>query len=158
MTNDTKQWCVLIPCSTTETWAVPQNCLAEIMTLNTDTALPPDEVNWRGRTVPVLDFGSDDGSLWREPHRGAGLVAIFLGLRGEGCEYWGVAVRGEGLKVVSLSPEEVERLVKEGQVVVTRRGDENRKIMKITEMGDSAKRYSGTLGTGIFNLRTRRKR
>jgi hypothetical protein len=108
MTNDTKQWCVLIPCSATETWAVPQNCLAEIMTLNTDTALPPDEVTWRGRTVPVLDFGSDDGSLWREPHRGAGLVAIFLGLRGEGCEYWGVAVRGEGLRVVGLSPEEVE--------------------------------------------------
>ena len=108
MTDDAKQWCVLIPCSNTETWAVPQNCLAEIMTLKTDTALPPDEVNWRGRTVPVLDFGSDDGSLWREPHRGAGLVAIFLGLRGEGCEYWGVAVRGEGLKVVSLSPEEVE--------------------------------------------------
>ena len=37
-----------------------------------------------------------------------GLVAIFLGLKGEGCEYWGVAVRGEGLRVVSLSPEEVE--------------------------------------------------
>jgi hypothetical protein len=108
MTDDTKQWCVLIPCSNTETWAVPQNCLAEIMTLNVDTALPPDEVHWRGRTVPVLDFGSDDGSLWREPHRGTGLVAIFLGLRGEGCEYWGVAVRGEGLKVVSLSPEKVE--------------------------------------------------
>lgn len=108
MTDDAKQWCVLIPCSSTETWAVPQNCLAEIMTLNVDTALPPDEVNWRGRTVPVLDFGSDDGSLWREPHRGTGLVAIFLGLRGEGCEYWGVAVRGEGLKVVSLAPEEVE--------------------------------------------------
>jgi len=78
------------------------------MTLNVDTALPPDEVSWRGRTVPVLDFGRDDGSLWRGQHRGIGLVAIFLGLRGEGCEYWGVAVRGKGLKVVSLSPEEVE--------------------------------------------------
>jgi hypothetical protein len=110
MTDDTKQWCVLIPCSHTETWAVPQNCLAEIMTLNVDTALPPDEVRWRGRAVPVLDFGSDDGSLWREPNRGTGLVAIFLGLRDEGCEYWGVAVRGAGLKVVSLSPEKVENM------------------------------------------------
>jgi hypothetical protein len=107
MTDNTKRWCVLIPCSKTETWAVPQNCLAEIVTLYTDTALPPKEVNWRGRTVTVLDFGSDDGSHWREPRRGAGLVAIFLGLRGEGCEYWGVAVRGEGLRVVSLLPEEV---------------------------------------------------
>ena len=108
MTDNTKRWCVLIPCSRTETWAVPQNCLAEIVTLQTDTVLPPEEVSWRGRTVPVLDLGSDDGSHWRAPHRGAGLVAIFLGLRGEGCEYWGVAVRGEGLRVVSLLPEEVE--------------------------------------------------
>jgi len=108
MSDNTKRWCVLLPCSSTETWAVPQNCLGEIVTLHTDTALPPDEITWRGRTVPVLDFGSDDGSLWREPRRGAGLVAIFLGLKGEGCEYWGVALRGQGLRVVSLSPEEVE--------------------------------------------------
>jgi chemotaxis signal transduction protein len=87
---------------------VPQNCLAEILTLPTDVVQPPAEVTWRGRTVPVLDFGSEDGTVWRESGRGAGLVAIFLGLKGEGCEYWGVAIRGEGLRVVSLSPEEVE--------------------------------------------------
>ncbi len=110
MSDITKRWCVLIPCSRTETWAVPQNCLGEIVTLYTDTVLPPDEVNWRGCTVPVLDLGSDDGSLWREPSRGAGLVAIFLGLKGEGCEYWGLAVRGEGLRVVSLSPAEMEEV------------------------------------------------
>ncbi|MEZ5503593.1 MAG: hypothetical protein R3E50_13380 [Halioglobus sp.] len=108
MSENTKRWCVLIPCSRTETWAVPQNCLAEIVTLYTDSDLPPDEVTWRGRTVPVLDLGSEDGSPWREQRRGAGLVAIFLGLKGEGCEYWGVAVRGRGLCVVSLLPEEVE--------------------------------------------------
>ena len=95
MTDNTKRWCVLIPCSSTETWAVPQNCLGEIVTLYTDSTRPPDEITWRGRTVPVLDFGSDDGSVWREPRRGAGLVAIFLGLKGEGCEYWGLAVRGQ---------------------------------------------------------------
>ena len=110
MTDNTARWCVLIPCSKTETWAVPQNCLGEIVTLQTDSELPPDEVSWRDRVVPVLDFGSDDGSLWREPRRGTGLIAIFLGLKGEGCEYWGMAVRGEGLRVVSLSPEEVEDL------------------------------------------------
>ena len=110
MTDNTKRWCVLIPCSKTETWAVPQNCLGEILTLQSDSELPPEEVNWRDRVVPVMDFGSDDGSAWREPRRGTGLVAIFLGLKGEGCEYWGMAVRGEGLRVVSLSPEEVEDL------------------------------------------------
>ena len=110
MSDNTKRWCVLIPCSKTETWAVPQNCLGEIVTLYTETLLPPVEVSWRGRTVPVLDFGSGDGSLWREPSRGAGLVAIFLGLKGEGCEYWGLAVRGEGLRIVSLTPETVENV------------------------------------------------
>jgi len=103
-----KRWCVLIPCSSTETWAVPQNCLAEIVTLHTEEAVPPNTVNWRDRSVPILDLGREDGSLWSEPRRGAGLVAIFLGLKGEGCEYWGLAVRGDGLKVISLSHEQVE--------------------------------------------------
>jgi hypothetical protein len=103
-----KRWCVLLPCSGTETWAVPQNCLAEIVTLYTDAATPPATVNWRDRTVPVLDLGSEDGSQWREPRRGAGMIAIFLGLKGEGCEYWGLAVRGGGLKVVNLSNGEVK--------------------------------------------------
>lgn len=108
MTENTKRWCVLIPCSNTETWAVPQNCLGEIMTVYTDSSSPPQEVDWRDRKVPVLDLGGDDESLWRESSRGAGLVAIFLGLKGEGCEYWGVAIRGRGLRVVGISPEEVE--------------------------------------------------
>lgn len=108
MTDNTKRWCVLIPCSNTETWAVPQNCLGEIVTLQTDSELPPDEVSWRDRVVPVLDLGRDDGSPWRESRRGTGLIAIFLGLKGEGCEYWGMAVRGQGLRAVSLSPDEVE--------------------------------------------------
>lgn len=108
MTDDASRWCVLIPCSETESWAVPQNCLAEILTLQDSAELPPDELSWRGRTVPVLDFGSDDGSAWREPHRGTGLVAIFLGLEGEGCDYWGVAVRGQGLAVTQVAPDDVK--------------------------------------------------
>lgn len=144
MTDDTKQWCVLIPCSTTETWAVPQNCLAEIMTLNVDTALPPDAVSWRGRTVPVLDFGSDDGSLWREPHRGAGLVAIFLGLRGEGCEYWGVAVRGEGLKVVSLAPEEVEDVPEQASQYATAAFNFNGVLCQVPDLDSLQKKIAVT--------------
>ena len=108
MTENTKHWCVLLPISKTETWAIPQNCLGEIVTLHTGEEQPPGEVSWRNRMVPVLDLGGDDGSLWREPRRGTGLIAIFLGLKGEDCEYWGVAVRGGGLKAVSLGAEEVE--------------------------------------------------
>jgi hypothetical protein len=42
--------------------------------------------------------------------------------------------------VQALSQEEVERLVKAGQVVITRRGHQNRKITKITEVGIMQKR------------------
>jgi hypothetical protein len=98
----------LIPCSSTETWAVPHNCLGEIFTVYTDDELPPGQVEWRGETIPVMDLGHDDGSQWRDPGRGAGLVAVFLGLKGEGCSYWGVAVRGDGLRVVDLAGEDVE--------------------------------------------------
>jgi hypothetical protein len=108
MTDNTKLWCVLIPCSSTETWAVPQNCLAEIVTLHTDAVQPPQQIVWRERTVPVLDLGADDDSPWQQPNRDAGLVAVFLGLKGDGCEYWGVAIRGEGLTVAGLVPEEVD--------------------------------------------------
>jgi hypothetical protein len=105
--NENEQWCVLLPCSGTEFWAVPQNTLAEIVTLHDVGQRPPEQLYWRGVTVPVLDFGHDDGSPWREPVGGTGLVAVFLGLEGEGCNYWAMAVRGEGLAVRQISPEDV---------------------------------------------------
>lgn len=108
MSESAKRWCVLIPCSSTETWAVPQNCLGEILTVHTDDEQPPEKVAWRGETVPVLDFGHEIGPQWRDPGRGTGLVAVFLGLKGEDCSYWGVAVRGDGLRVLDLAAEEVE--------------------------------------------------
>ena len=108
MTDNAKRWCVLVPCSNEETWAVPLNCLAEVVTLHTDAASPPQRVTWRDRSVPVLDLGSADGSTWRAAGRGTGLVAIFLGLQGEGCEYWGLAIRGDGPRIVCLTGDAVE--------------------------------------------------
>ncbi len=142
MSDNTKRWCVLIPCSKTQTWAVPQNCLGEIVTLHTDTVLPPDEIAWRGRTVPVLDFGSDDGSLWCEPRRGAGLVAVFLGLKGEGCEYWGVAIRGQGLRVVSLSPEEVEDMPEQVQQHATAAFNFNGVLCQVPDLDSFQKKIA----------------
>lgn len=105
---DEGQWCVLLPCSSSERWAVPQNALAEIVTLPADEENPPDTLEWRGRTVPVLDFGHDDGAPWRDRLGGTGLVAVFLGLNGEDCDYWGIALRGEGLAVRQISAEMLE--------------------------------------------------
>ena len=51
--------CVLLPCAANRLWAVPQNCLAEILTLPADSDRVPSEISWRGVDVPVMDFGAD---------------------------------------------------------------------------------------------------
>lgn len=102
------QWCILLPCSDTEHWAVPQNVLAEIVTLPADQEHPPEELDWRGKSVPVLDLGRPGDPSWGERVGSAGLVAVFRGLSGETCDYWGLALRGEGLAVRRVHPTEVE--------------------------------------------------
>jgi hypothetical protein len=100
-----EQWCILLPCAAGERWAVPQNALAEIVTLHGDAAQPPEELAWRGVTVPVVDFGQEGEAPWLAG--GSGLVAVFLGLAGGGCDYWGVALRGEGIAARRIDPAEV---------------------------------------------------
>jgi hypothetical protein len=100
-------WYTLLPCAADQHWAVPQNALAEIVTLPGDDEQPPEELAWRGVSVPVLDFGRDDGSSWRERVGGTGLVAVFLGLEGERCDYWGVALRGAGLTVKRIAAADI---------------------------------------------------
>lgn len=107
MTEGATASCVLIPCSENERWAVPQNCLAEIQVVNSLSDDPPSHVFWRGCEVPVMDIGEDSGIAWREPRVGTGLVAIFLGLEGQDCEYWGVALRGGGLSMVTLGQDDI---------------------------------------------------
>jgi hypothetical protein len=87
---------------------VPQNCLAEVVTVPAQSDQPPAEIEWRGETIPVLEFGRDDGLPWRDRRGGTGLIAVVLGLQGGGCRYWGVAVRGEGLGVRAVGEEEIE--------------------------------------------------
>ncbi|MCB1842787.1 MAG: hypothetical protein KDI09_07485 [Halioglobus sp.] len=107
MSDESLTRCVLIPCSDSENWAVPQNCLAEIVTINSTSATPPETIAWRGMELPVVDFGLEGSTPWSDERIGTGLVAVFLGLRGEGCEYWGLAVRGTALEVAALDPASV---------------------------------------------------
>lgn len=110
MSDETLSNCVLLPCSSTRSWAVPQRCLGEIVTVPATEDVPPAEINWRGEVVPVIDFGSGDPAPWRDQRSGAGLVAVILGQRDEACRYFGVAVRGGALGVSKLSEEEIEDL------------------------------------------------
>jgi hypothetical protein len=100
--------CVLLPCSPDEKWAIPQNCLGEIVTVPDAGDQPPQEISWRGRQVPVLDLDQQGQLPWRESSNSSGLVAVILGLRDEGCEYWAVALRGKGLALKELAETAVE--------------------------------------------------
>lgn len=106
MSDRAERMCVLLPCASNRRWVVPQNCLAEIMTLPTEEDRVPDQVSWRGVDVSVMDFGADGDVPWRDEHNGTGLVAIILGVRGAGPEYWGVALRGDGLGVRHIDESE----------------------------------------------------
>lgn len=110
MIDESSRWCVLLPCSPSQAWAVPQKCLAEIVTVQADSEHPPQEISWRGEPVPVLDFSDTADLGWRDSRSGAGLVAVLLGLEGAGCRYWGVAVRGEGLGISEVNEDEMEDL------------------------------------------------
>lgn len=110
MSDDASPMCVLLPCSSTQCWAVPQRCLGEIVTVAADDDRPPAEIDWRGQVVPVMDFSGAEEEPWRDRRSGTGLVAVMLGHRGEPCRYWGVAVRGEGLGVTALEEDEMEDL------------------------------------------------
>ncbi len=101
------QWCIFLPCSEDERWAVPQNALAEIVTLHPEGDQPPEELSWRGESVPVLDLGHDGQAPWKERSGGTGLVAVFLGLEGDSCRYWGLALRGEGLSVKCVAASQI---------------------------------------------------
>jgi len=110
MSDNTFGCCVLLPCSSERFWVVPQRCLGEIVTVSCREEQPPAEIEWRGRVVPVIDFGRGDTLPWRDHRGGAGLIAIVLGQRDEACQYFGVAVRGGALGVSDLPEGDIEDL------------------------------------------------
>lgn len=108
MSEQKQRMCVLLPCAADRRWAVPQNCLAEILTLPASDNNVPAQVCWRGVDIPVIDFAGGSGAPWRDDNKGSGLIAVILGVRGAGPDYWGVALRGDGLSVRQLDADECE--------------------------------------------------
>ncbi|MEM1155239.1 MAG: hypothetical protein AAGI44_13965 [Pseudomonadota bacterium] len=110
MTEDVSTSCVILPCSSDRYWAVPQNCLGEIVTVPIKSESPPSDICWRGELLPVVDFGANDNLPWRDHLIGAGLIAVILG-RNEGpCPYFAVALRGDALAITQLVEEDIEDL------------------------------------------------
>ena len=100
--------CVIVPCGGGQLWAVPQACVAEIITIPEAGERPPQEVTWRGRDLPVLDLGEKSSDPWRNRHSGFGLVLVVLGLEGESSDCWGLAVRGDGLSFRAVTAQAIE--------------------------------------------------
>ena len=98
--------CIVLPCTERDLWAVPENCLAEIVTQPAEGAAPL-QISWRGQQVPVLDLDSEGDAHWGAAHGGTGLIAVLLGLENTGTAYWGVVLRSSGLRSHSV-PEDVE--------------------------------------------------
>ncbi|MEM8563026.1 MAG: chemotaxis protein CheW [Pseudomonadota bacterium] len=110
MTDQVCTNCVVLPCSSDRYWAVPQNCLGEIVTVPTKSETPPEDICWRGELLPVVDFGAKDDLPWRDKLTGAGLVAVILGRKQETCPYFAVALRGDALAIQQLVDEDIEDL------------------------------------------------
>jgi len=83
---------VFLPCGENRCWVVPQNCLAEIVTLQAEHESPPNSIQWRGHTVPVIDYGVQQLGSWRD-NFGTGFIAVMLGLEGSELPVWGVLLR-----------------------------------------------------------------
>ena len=108
MSASSSGYCVLLPCSAGRSWAVPQRCLGEIVTVPAAGDRPPEVISWRGENIPVVDFGPQDSAPWRDQRGDTGLVAIVLGQRDHACSYFGVAIRGDALGVSSLADADIE--------------------------------------------------
>lgn len=104
MSDQAERMCVFLPCGAGRQWVVPQNSLAEIVTVPAGAGPVPADVSWRGLEVPVMDPGADSDAPWCDSGNGTGLVAVILGVRGAGPDYWGIALRGPGLTVRQLDP------------------------------------------------------
>ena len=98
--------CVVLPCTDSDLWAVPENSLAELVTLSVEEDTPPAELDWRGQQIPVLDLQAGSRG-WGERHGGTGLIAVLHGLDTSGPAFWGVCLREHGLRVEDL-PEAVD--------------------------------------------------
>jgi hypothetical protein len=94
MRPDSLQRCVLLPCHGGQTWAVPPNCLVEIAMVPVATA---DRVSWRDRDIPLFEVAS------AAPRPDPCPCAIFLGMKGQRCDFWALALADCGARAVTLA-------------------------------------------------------
>lgn len=110
MTGESPRLFILLSCSSDQAWAIPQSCLAEIVTVPEAGEQPPEAIDWRGGSVPVLDLGVGREQSWRDPRSGSGLIAVMLGVDQASPGCWGIALRNAGLGISELAAEDLEEM------------------------------------------------
>jgi hypothetical protein len=139
MSDVASRWCVFLPCSKDEIWAVPQNTMAEIVTVQDGAVNPPGHITWRGQEVPVLDLGEDGETPWRNPIGETGLIAVILGLRGQANDYWAVALRGDGLAVKNIVDEEIQDVPEKAMARSTAAFEMNNVVYQVPDLPELQK-------------------
>lgn len=97
--------CVLLPCSSGETWAVPLNSVAEVVARG---EVRSERLRWRGRELPVYAPGAVEQS--------GGVYAVMLGLDDLAGDFWAISLRNHALVYLPLTEADITELAGDGRV------------------------------------------
>jgi len=98
--------CVLLPCSSGETWAVPLNSVAQVVVRG---EVRSERLRWRGREVPVYAPAAAEQT--------SGVYAVMLGLGDVAGDYWAVSLRNHALVYLPLTEADITELAGDGSVI-----------------------------------------
>ena len=97
--------CVLLPCSSGETWAVPLNSVAEVVARG---EVRSERLRWRGRELPVYPPAAAE--------QDGGIYAVMLGLDDLAGDYWAISLRNHALAYLPLTEVDTAELAGGGSV------------------------------------------
>jgi len=99
--------CVLLPCSSGETWAVPLNSVAQVLARG---EVRSERLRWRDRELPVYAPAAAEQS--------GGIYAVMLGLDDLAGDFWAISLRNQALVYLPLTEADTTELAKDGSVSV----------------------------------------
>lgn len=99
--------CVLLPCSSGETWAVPMNSVAEVVASG---EIRSGRLRWRGRELPVYAPAAVEQS--------GGVYAVMLGLDDLAGDFWAISLRNQALVYLPLIEADTTEPAKDDRVNV----------------------------------------
>ena len=99
--------CVLLPCSSGETWAVPLNSVAEVLAKGD---VHSQRLRWRGRELPLYPPVTAEQT--------GGIYAVMLGLDDLAGDYWAISLRNQPLAYLPLTEADTTEPVEDGSACI----------------------------------------